>query len=244
MAIKAHSKNIPRMKNVGVLGGMGPQATLDFLQEMHKYAQEKIPQSFHLGYPPTEVIFFPYSSILLNKNGTLPKKFYPDPRLISTVYNLSRNVDFIVMPCNMAHIFLNELRKIAKCPIISIIDTTVAEIIRRKLKSVGILGVGVTITKMLYQEPLSKLGIKSTILTNEQTRKLEDSLFGLMEGKNPELINNPAEIALRKLRQQKVEAIILGCTELPILLKSELNKQDIINPTSLLAQETINYSLS
>jgi aspartate/glutamate racemase len=106
------------------------------------------------------------------------------------------------------------------------------------------LAIGVTLNKRLYQDPLEKLGIEWESIQEELAVDLDKAIFGVMEGKDPQEISSPAIKAIDYLRGKNVESIILGCTELPILLGKQVNSPDLINPSKLLAEAAVRFAIS
>jgi len=109
-------------------------------------------------------------------------------------------------------------------------------------KKVGVLAIGPTVRGKLYQKPLAGLGIKSVTLPEELSKKLDDqAIYMVQEGENPIDFSAPAQEAVDYLKSQKVDAIILGCTEIPLLLDDE--DPVIINPSQLLAEAAVEAAL-
>ena len=128
------------MKTIGVLGGLGPQATMDFEARVHRVAQRLIPPSYNRGYPPMVVYYFRHAPGLLTDEDKPVIPHRPDPRLLEAAKWLGGLADFLVITANSAHLFRAEIEQAAGCKVLSMIDTTLDEVRRRKWKRVGVLG--------------------------------------------------------------------------------------------------------
>lgn len=234
------------MKTIGVFGGLGPQATMDFEARVHRASQKLIPQKGLSGYPPMVVYFYRDPPILVDEQQVPILPLRPDPRMFEAVGKLRGMADFFVIPSNTPHLFREELEVAAGCPLLSIIETTLAEVERRGLKRVGVVGYG---DPKVYTEPMKARGVASETLASKEEldlrAKIDAAIRALMEGRmNPEV---PALVrkAIDLVRARDVEATILACSELPLLLGSHADEAtDLINPTQLLAEAAVRRAMA
>lgn len=230
------------MKTIGVLGGLGPQATMDFEQRVHRVSQKLLPQKYMMGYPPMLVYFYRFAPVILGDDG--PKlPMTPDPRLFEAASSFKGRADCLVVPSNIPHLFQKELEQAAGCPMLSIIDTTLAEVERRGLKKVGVVGYG---NPAVYTEPMKARGLvveNASLLDPELQHKIDHAVHGVMEGAT--IPDGPAMMraVIALLRSKQVEGIVLGCTELPLLL-GEYADEDILNPSQLLAERAVRFAIA
>lgn len=243
--LKASSETeVPsNMKTIGVIGGLGPQATMDFEERVHKVAQKLIPQFVNRGYPPMLVYYFRHAPMILAPDGSTPSVLEPDPRLLEAAKIVGSHADFLVITSNTPHFFKKQIEVAAGRPILSIVDVTIEEIKRRQLKNVGILAIGDTLKHKLYQNRLDEIGVAWIAIPEELAQKLDESIWAVMEGENSEKLTGPAKKAINYLRAQGTEGIILGCTEIPLLLQAPTEEPDWLNPSQLLAEAAIRYAL-
>lgn len=101
------------MKRIGVLGGLGPQATIDFEMRVHQAAQRLLPQQANTGYPPMVVYYYRHPPILLDDAGHPLTPFQPDPRLLEAARTLGRLADFLVITSNGVHMLSDEVAQAA-----------------------------------------------------------------------------------------------------------------------------------
>lgn len=231
------------MKTIGVIGGMGPQATVDFEQKIHEVSNKLIPQKINQGYPPM-VIFYHRSDPRITTDSKLhTEKLEPNPQLLEVAKKLGTHADFIVIPSNTPHFFKKQIEEASGIPLLSIVDVTLDEIISKKLKSVGVLAIGDTLNHGLYQKPLVENGITPIVTPKELIKKLDDSVWQVMEGASPEKVQAPVHDAISYFEEKNVDAIILGCSEIAIMITDILPKKNLINPVQILAERAVRYAL-
>jgi aspartate racemase len=231
------------VKTIGVLGGFGPQATMDFEARVHRVAQRLIPQKFNRGYPPIIVWYCRHPSGLADDNGQLRSQRRPDERLLEAAKRLGAVADFLVIPSNGVHLFHTEIEQASGRRLLSMIEATLSEVRRRGWTRVGVLGLGEPI---VYTRPLQKLGIACEILDPSARGSLDCAIFRTMEGRgDEEQFTATARVSVAMLRGKNVDGIILGCTELPVLLGHAAdNEDDFINPAQMLAERAVRAALS
>lgn len=230
-----------KMKRIGIIGGLGPQATVDFLDRMHKFAPTVIPQFANRGYPPLMVDFVREAPMLVEADGTPIEPLQPHPELLAAAKKLGPYSDFIVIASNTPHFFKDQIEQSSGKNVLSIVDVVIDEVKKRKYKKVGILAVGITLKNKLYQAPLEKLGVECVTVSDRLIERMDNASWSIMEGKKPNM--RPVNEAVREL-SGNVDGIILGCTEFPLLLHSKGNNYNNLNSTQLLAEAAIRYAIS
>src|SRR5262245_35018232 len=119
------------MKTIGVLGGIGPQATMDFEARVHSISQQRIPQHDNSGYPPMIVYYHRSPPMRLDEHSSPLVPLQLDTRLLEAAKKLGSTADFLVVPCNSAHQFQHELEQTSGLKVLSMIDLAVNEVRRR-----------------------------------------------------------------------------------------------------------------
>lgn len=231
------------MKTIGVLGGMGPQATMDFEALVHSVSQRLIPQWRNTGYPPMLVYYHRYFPLLLDEQGEVVVPLQPEPHLIEKLGKLGKMVDFIVIPANAPHMFQSLIEETSGCKVVSLIDATLAEVRRRGWRRVGVPGFG---RPSVYQVALEREAIASEILSDEPgglRDRLDHAILALMTGRTGPEGTEAAVEAVATLRARGVDGIILGCTEIPLLLGKCARAPDLLNPAQLLAEATVRFAM-
>lgn len=229
------------MKTIGVIGGTGPQATMDFEARVHKIAQTLIPQERNSGYPPMVVYYIRHAPFITKEDFTPEVPLRPDPRLLEAAKALGTLADFLIITANAPHLFREEIEQASGRKVLSMIDTTLADVERRQWRKIGVLGFG---NPLVYTNPLEKLNIACEILEEERRARLDEAIKKLMEGRNDAESKKCAQEAVDVLRARRVDGIILGCTEIPLLLEESAQAQDLLNPLQLLAEAAVRYSMA
>jgi aspartate racemase len=229
------------MKTIGVLGGIGPQATMDFEQRVHRVSQQLIPQKFNTGYPPMIVLYVRHPPMLVGETGSARMPMQPDPRLLESARRLGSLADFLVIPCNSAHMLQPQIEQAAGRKVLSMIDATLDDVRRREWKRVGVLGFG---DPVVYTRPLTQRGVACETIDVEARPALDAAIFQLAEGRENSQTKAVATKGLAEVRAKGVDGVILGCTELPLLLGELANGQDLIDPLQLLAEAAVKEAMA
>jgi aspartate racemase len=223
-------------KTIGVLGGMGPQATMDLEARIHRVAQARMPSFANTGYPPMVVAYFRRVPFLLEPDGTPRIPFQPDPELIETARKLGPLVDFLVISSNAPHLFRKQLEQASGREVLSMIEVTLEEVSRRGWRRVGVVGMGLP---AVYTVPLESMGIPFEILGEEQRARLNGAIVKLMEGREDAAARAIAVESVSALRERGVDGVILGCTEIPLLMGELADAPGLLNPAALLAEAAV-----
>lgn len=228
------------MKTIGVLGGIGPQATMDFEQRLHQAAQRLIPRRGNSGYPPLVVYYHRRPPVLVDEEGRSILPLVPDPQLLEGARKLGQIADFLVITSNGAHMLQPAIEAAAGRPVLSMIKTTVAEVQRRGWRHVGVLSL---FGPHVYNQPLDEAGIRWESISNELQAPLDRAIMQVVDGSNDAQSTEAARRAVAALRSRGVDGIILGCTEIPLLLDADLDDADLLNPGALLAEAAVRHAM-
>jgi aspartate racemase len=227
------------MKTFGILGGISPQATMDFEKRIHEVSQRIIPQHGNSGYPPM-LVYYHRRPPVVTKDGISPVlPIQADPELLGAARWLGTKADFLVITSNGAHVLQQELEGVSGLKILSIVEQTLNEVKKRGWKKVGALGFPME-SVPIYTKLLSELGFTVELIDAELQTRLNAAIMALMEGR---VFDNTAEDAVAVLRQRGVDGIILGCTEIPLLLGNP-DEPDLISPLALLAEATVKFAIA
>ncbi len=232
------------MKTIGIIGGLGPQATIDFEKQIHSRSQKLISQHENQGYPQMITWYLRHPPMKLGEGGRPQIPLEPHPHLLEVARILGSQADFLTIPSNTPHLFLQAITKAAGCEVLNIVDLVIEELIKRSAKRVGVLAIGFTLENGLYQKRLVEEHMTSEIIPSEIAIELDKAIFAVMEGRCSAADVGIATEAVDYLRdRKKVDSIIIGCSEIPLLLQKGGNK-DLINPVELLADAAVKHALS
>ena len=228
------------MKTIGVLGGIGPQATMDFEQRFHQAAQQLIPRRGNSGYPPLVVYYHRRPPVLVDEEGRSILPLVPDPQLLAGARQLGQITDFLVITSNGAHMLQPAIEAAAGRPVLSMIETTVAEVRQRGWRHVGVLSL---FGPHVYNQPLDAASIRWESITSALQAPLDQAIMQVMDGSNDTESTAHARRAVAMLRSRGVDGIILGCTEIPLLLQADLGDADLLNPGAVLAEAAVRAAM-
>ena len=225
------------LETIGVVGGLGPQATMDLESRLHRAARRVIPPRFNSGYPPMVVWYCRHPPVLTQHDGRPLLPLRPDPRLLDAARRLGQLADFLVIPSNGAHALQADIEAASGRPVVSIIEAAIDEVRRRGWRRVGVLGLG---EPVVYTEPLARLGLCCETIDVPTRNALDAAIFRVMEGRDDAGARAVGEAAVAQLRARDVDGVILGCTEIPLLLGPAADEDDrLLNPTELLAAAAV-----
>lgn len=222
------------MKTVGVIGGLGPLATLDFFDRILKRTQAQTEQD-HLR-------------LIIDNNPKIPDRnaFHrgegpsPGPALAQAARGLeTAGAELIVMACNTAHAFEGEIRSAIKAPFLSMIEETADAVAELSPAHAGILAVDACLSAGLYQNALSRRGVRTTTLAAPSQRTFMELIYRIKSGDAGETVRRSMATLARKLESEGAEVIIAGCTEIPIVLSEEDIAGELVSSTDVLVERTI-----
>lgn len=197
-------------KVLGVIGGMGPMATQLFYKDIIENTDAQVDQDHidmiilsHASIPDRT------KSIIENTEEAVLEVLKKDTKKL-----IEAGADFIVIPCNTAHYYINNLKETySEIPFIDMIEETVKYLKNEKITKVGILATDGTIISGVYENKLKEYEILP-ILPSESNQKLVMEIIydEVKAGKAPD--QNKFNKVCRELIEKGCQSIILGCTEL------------------------------
>lgn len=150
--------------------------------------------------------------------------------------------DFIIMPCNTAHYFVEEIQKAVSIPLVSMIEATAEHIEKLGLKRVGLLATTGTIVTGIYQKALGRRGIKTIVPSEEDQEKVMKGIYEGVKAGSLELGRGLLLEVVEKLERES-EGIIAGCTEVSVALKQENLSVPLIDPMDVIAEKAVKLAL-
>lgn len=204
-------------KSIGILGGMGPQASAHLLKMLIDTAASEFGAQNGNQFPEIVLMSLPIEDFISDRNKA--KKALKILKNKIKFFD-SAKVNSIAIACNTAHILLPQLKILTKTPFVSIIDKVSDKVFENKIERIGILSTPMTIKSNLYQKALRDRGISLVIPTPPEFKKLEIIIRNVISGdassKDTAVLNLIAE----NIRKRGAEGIILGCTELSLIFSS------------------------
>jgi aspartate racemase len=229
------------MKRMGVLGGISPQATMDFEARVHRISQQLIPQDFNRGYPPMVVWYHRRPPVRLDNDGRAFMPMEVDRELVEAAGWLGTIADFLVIPCNAAHVGLDAIQKAAGRPVLSMIEITADEVAKRGWRRAGVLGFAGA--PRPHVEALGRRGIRCEGVDPAAQTPLDAGIRAVAEGRDGAADARAARTAVDLLRALPVDGVVLGCTEIPLLLGKDAEAKDLVSPAALLAEAAVRMAI-
>ena len=226
-------------KVIGVLGGMGPEATIAFYSRLVAHTPAGRDQD-HLR-------------VLIDSNPGIPDRTAailgrgesPVPAMVRGIDGLrGAGADFVAIPCVSAHAFVDELKASAGLPILSILDVVAQAIERhpRRIRSVGLMGTTGTLRAGMFQRRLAEAGFEVVVPGAEDQARVQASIYAVKAGA-PEAVRRQLTAELRsiamRLTSLGAEGIVLGCTEIPLVLGQADLAVPVFDSLHLLARAAI-----
>lgn len=209
------------MKKLGLVGGMGPESTIPYYHDIVYGVQEKVGKDFFPNLSIESVNVFDVLR-LCNEQKYEELTEY----LLKAVDNLVKSgADFVALGANTPHIVFDKLQEKVNVPLVSIVEATRDEAIRLNKRKLGLLGTYFTMTGDFFKKPFYDSDIEIVIPTEEEmafvNQKISSELeLGIVK---EETLRSFQEIIKRMKKDNGIEAVILGCTELPLLLNDEVS---------------------
>jgi len=152
--------------------------------------------------------------------------------------------DFAVIATNTMHNLFEKLDRRNILPLLSLVDATGAEIQRKGLKKVGLIGTKFAMNKPYYREGLAKYGIKVVVPDEEDQKEIgrvifDELSYGVL--KDESRANYLA--IMERLKKKGAQGVILGCTEIPLLIKQEHTKIPVFDTTTIHAEAAFQYAI-
>jgi len=225
---------------IGILGGMGTQAGLDFCSKLAKLNRGKADQKYPL------FILYNKANIPDRKQNLKRYKNVLNSLVKGCKFLQKNNCKFISIPCNTAHHWYKDLKKKIKIPILNMPEIVYLNIKNKCKKNtkIGLLATDATIKVGVYSQYFNKRFNLISPPKNLQIKSVNKSIKLIKMGKTKEA-EKSIKLAVNYLIKKKCKKIILGCTELPIAIfayksfkKAKLSKT-FLDPNLILAEASM-----
>jgi aspartate racemase len=231
------------MKRMGIIGGLGPEATLYYYRVIIDLCYEN--KDLEGNYP--EIII--YSLNLEECRHSMEKGNWPElsTKLVEACQSLSRaGAEFGLIAANTPHMVFDHVREKSPIPLLSIVEETSEEVVRHGLRKVGLIGTLITMQSHFYEDVFRRRNISIAVPgEDEQTyiyEKIRSELgVGIMLA---ETRGRFLQIAQRMKEDDSIQGLILGCTEIPLLLTREELGIPFFDTSKIHAQSALRYSLA
>lgn len=225
-------------KTVGIIGGMGPAATVDFFAKLVAATGAERDQD-HLR-------------ILIDNNPRVPDRNAaiagrgesPGPLLAESARGLQRSgADVIVIACNTAHAFQPDIEAAISIPLLSMIDATVDASLAAGAQRVGVLAADGCRRAGLYQRAFADRGIEALLPNDDAQQDFMRLIYRIKAGDTGVETRTSMRGLAIGLNARGAQAIIAACTEVPLVLDADSLATPLISSTDALVARTVAYAL-
>jgi len=230
-----------KMKTIGIIGGLGPESTLDYYREI--IAAFKSSHG-NLQYPEILIYSMNLSEVLPLVN----EKDWPGLSgiLLKKIDALRRaGADFAAIASNTPHIIFHDLQSRSPIPLLSIVEATCAKAKGMGVSHAGLMGTRFVMESDCYQRVFLPEGISITLPSEEEQQFINQKLFteiefGIFKDSTREAL---LAIVGRMRETYAIDALILGCTELPLILTDNALDIPFLNTTAIHCERIVSFCL-
>lgn len=224
------------MRTAGIIGGLGPETTAEFYLSVLFSVQQQSPAA----RPPLLIwnVPLPFTieeELILRATGA--ERYLPYLTDAAKRLELA-GADFLVMPCNSLHMFIEQIRASVKIPVISIIEETIYFLTQKQVKQIGLLATTATLQNGMYNHAMTKAGITPVLPDGLAQAQLGKLIHRLVQSRHTNRDRDAMLKVVDTFAQKDVHNIILACTDLQLLLP-ERPGMHIDDTMQILADATV-----
>ena len=223
-----------KKKTAGIIGGMGPSATVDLFDKIIRHTRASADQE--------------HIHILIDCNAGVPDRTAailrggesPLPMLIESAKRLeAAGADFLLLACHTSHYYYDGIQEAIEIPILNMIELTAEYIKRLGYQSAIILGTEGSRSTGIYQTAFAKLGMEALYPDDNIQKAVSAMIYEGVKAGRKEWDAAPLSCRLAEMEARYRTLSVLACTELPIAVKEYGLKGSFVDPTLVLAKEAI-----
>ncbi|MFT6987612.1 MAG: aspartate racemase [Psychromonas sp.] len=229
------------MKTIGLLGGMSWESTLGYYRAINEGIKSSLGGLHSAKIAIYSVDFDPIEKLQHNDDWEGTAKI-----LIEAAINVqSAGADFLLICTNTMHKVAPQIEAAINIPLLHIADATADVLVKQGIKTVGLLGTAFTMEQDFYKGRLSENYGLTVLVPNEADRAIVHNVIYKELCLGKALPASKAEYLriIESLAKQGAEAVILGCTEIGMLLEQADTKVTLLDTTTIHAQKAVEYAL-
>lgn len=222
-------------KAIGIIGGMGPEATLDLFGKIIRHTDAAC-DAEHI-----RVYIDCHTGIPDRTRAILEGGESPVPYIAESAEKLAAmGAEFLLLPCNTSHYFFEEIGARSPVPVVNMIRITAEELAAAGVSRVGLLATDGTVRSKVYQKELMACGIETVCPEEEDQRAVMQLIYEGIKANAPTYDTGAVERVIDTLRQAGAQRIVLGCTELPVAFaRYGIDGTDAVDATDILARTAV-----
>jgi len=225
-------------KVIGILGGISPASTAAYYRRIVSRYHERR-GDYH--FPEIVLYSLDFQRFTELEHANQPDAYVAE--IVRGIQALERaGADFAIMAANSPHAVFDPVSRQARIPLLSIVESTGHEAVRRGLKNLLLLGIKFTMQSSFYAQALARHGIKVSVPALDHQTEIDALIFD-------ELVKNiVTDWARRRLVEimgcYDPDGVILGCTELPLLLQTQDTSIPLLDTLALHADAALDYAMA
>jgi aspartate racemase len=229
------------MKTIGMIGGTGWPSTLEYYRIINQETNKRLG-----GLSSAKIILssFNYAEIdTLNKKEDHAGVY----KLVLDAAQRLKNafVDFIIICANTMHQYVEQLEEETKLKVVHIADATANEIKKKNISAIGLLGTRFTMEMDFYKKRFNLFGIESLVPEKSDRNFIHDAIMNeLLKEQFKSETKNKFLYIIDELAKSGANGIVLGCTEIPLLIKQYDVSLPVFNTLEIHAKATVDFALS
>ena len=219
------------MKKIGIIGGLGPEATVDYYKRIVRFFYDK---NQELTVP--EIIIYSVDIASLFKLVADQRWDSLTKWLVEKIIALEKaGADFAVISANTPHIVFDQVQSQSPLPLISIVEATLESAKAKKFRKLGLLGTKFTMQANFFGKRFIQDGIGVVVPNEREQQIVHEKLMNEIElGIFTEATRQQILSVVMNMRERNdIDAVILGCTELPLIFNDEANDIPMLNTTAI-----------
>jgi aspartate racemase len=229
------------MKTIGLVGGMSWESTLEYYRVINQYTKERLG-----GFHSAKIVL--YSVDFAEVESQQHEGRWEDLTRLMTdaAQRVERaGAELLVICTNTMHKMADDVQRDIRIPVLHIVDVTAAAIQSRQMKKVGLLGTRFTMEQDFYKQRLiRKHGLEVLIPEEKEREDIHNILYDeLCLGEIKEPSKGVFQNIIAGLESRGAQGIILGCTEIPLLVSQEDYKIPLFDTTTLHARAAVDFAL-
>ncbi len=229
------------MKKIGIIGGIGPESTLDYYRGIIDAFRDRIGG---MNYPDIIIYSADLTELILILESKDMDKLVE--WLLARVVALQRaGAEFAAIASNTPHVVFDELARRSPLPLISIVEAACGKAHSLGLKRPGLLGTKFTMQADFFQQPFQAQGMEVVVPLAEEQQFIHEKLFseielGIIKDETREGLLSIVKLMIER---NGIDSLILGCTELPLILPGEAHGIPFLNTTAIHVESIVTSCL-
>ncbi|MDQ0352109.1 aspartate racemase [Alkalibacillus filiformis] len=228
------------MRTIGIIGGMSWESTVSYYQQINREVKHRLG-----GLHSAECIIYSVDFAEIEKCQSEGRWSDSGDRLAEVTKKLeSAGAELIILATNTMHKMIDYVEGMTDLPVIHIADATAEKIKEDDVSSIALLGTQYTMEQDFYKGRVREYGIDVTVPTHEEQKKVNEIIFNeLVLGELKQESKQYYLEVIERLQQKGAKAVILGCTEIGLLISQTDLDMPVYDTSKIHVQKAVEYAL-